>query len=424
MSHRLAGRVCVAGVGCTRFGDLATTPGIAGLSLQELAAAAAREALDDAGLRGPHIGALYAGDGMSPTPHPASPATDLAAWVGMSLRPAVRVGADGSTTAVGVGLAVAAIASGAVDTALVVGVEATRSLPVAAGRSRVVTAVDGFPDPRDTCDDHPYAVLQGHDLVDTDNGIVAQGYMRRHGVSVEDYDRAMFELCRTHRLHGSINPRAILRTTLDAEAADLGFAGGYDLWRSDSNPFVAWPSRRRSTATAADGASAVVLVRAEAATGLPGRAVAVRGFGAATAPAPGYSVDPTAWPHCRVATRNACAMAGVSTMDVDYLHVDDTSHVMGVVTAEQAGYLPFGEGLRAAREGRLRFDGDRPMNTHGGRHAFGDARAANAGADIHQTVQQIRGRAGRAQIVPPPRIALIATHGRAVLSHTLVLEGL
>ncbi|RTL69538.1 MAG: thiolase family protein [Pseudonocardiaceae bacterium] len=425
MPEGLAGRVCIAGVGCTRFGDLASAPGLAGPTLQELAAAAAREALEDAGLRGPDVGALYAGDVSLPTSHLRSTATDLAAWIGMRLSPAVHVDAAGATTSVGVGLATEAIASGVIDTALVVGVEAGRSTPRGGSPYQWDALPAGRPSGRDgTCPGRVLTTREGHDAVAADDGIVAQGYMRRHGVSAKDFDRAMFELCRTQRLHGSLDPRAILRTTLEEEAGERGFGGPFEFWQSDLNPFVAWPSRRLSTATAADGASAVVLVRTEATAGLPSRAVAVRGFAAATATAPGYLLDPTEWPHIRVATRKAYRMAGIRRADVDHLHVDDSSHVMGIVTAEQMGYLRFGDGLRAAHDGRLRFDGDRPMTTHGGRHAFGDAGAASAGSDIHHVVRQIRAEAGRAQILPPPRLAVIATHGHMAISHTLVLEGL
>ncbi|HYO19924.1 MAG TPA: hypothetical protein VES02_14800 [Dermatophilaceae bacterium] len=62
MAHRLATGVAIAGVGCTPFGSLLTTPAIAGLTLQELAAMAAREALEHAGLRGQDIDTVYLGN--------------------------------------------------------------------------------------------------------------------------------------------------------------------------------------------------------------------------------------------------------------------------------------------------------------------------------------------------------------------------
>ena len=48
MSTKLNEPVFVLGVGCTKFGDLFETPEIKGLSIEELAAMAVKEALNDA----------------------------------------------------------------------------------------------------------------------------------------------------------------------------------------------------------------------------------------------------------------------------------------------------------------------------------------------------------------------------------------
>lgn len=87
-------------------------------------------------------------------------------------------------------------------------------------------------------------------------------------------------------------------------------------------------------------------------------------------------------------------------------------------------YLQPGQGLAAAREGRLRFDGDRPMSTHGGRHAFGHAWGASAGSDIYEAVLQMRGKAGKRQMPKRPETAVIHTHGYAMISTAVALGGL
>lgn len=116
-------------------------------------------------------------------------------------------------------------------------------------------------------------------------------------------------------------------------------------------------------------------------------------------------------------------MADIRPEQIGYLHTHDCSHISGLTNAELSGYLPEGKGLTYAAEGRLRFDGDRPMSTHGGRHAFGHAWAASAGADTLEAMDQIRGRAGKKQIPTPPQIAVVHTHGYAMISTVLVLRG-
>ena len=115
-------------------------------------------------------------------------------------------------------------------------------------------------------------------------------------------------------------------------------------------------------------------------------------------------------------------MAGITPRDIGYLHVHDCSHISSVCVAEQSGYLPEGKGLIYAREGRLRFDGDRPMSTHGGRLAFGHAWAASAGADTYEAVKQMRGAGGEKQIRPFPEISVVHTHGYAMVSTVIVLK--
>lgn len=76
-------------------------------------------------------------------------------------------------------------------------------------------------------------------------------------------------------------------------------------------------------------------------------------------------------------------------------------------SAEIAGYLPKCEGWRIALDGRTGFDGDRPINTNGGRSRFGHAYAASGLADVGEVVQQMRGQCGSRQVKKLPETALI-----------------
>jgi acetyl-CoA C-acetyltransferase len=117
-------------------------------------------------------------------------------------------------------------------------------------------------------------------------------------------------------------------------------------------------------------------------------------------------------------------MAGITARDIDYLHTHDCSHISGICTAEMIGFIEPGKALHYARDGRLRFDGDRPMSTHGGRHAFGHAWAASAGSDTYEAVLQMRGDAGARQTKKRPAISVIHTHGYAMIGTVLVLGGM
>jgi acetyl-CoA C-acetyltransferase len=316
------------------------------------------------------------------------------------------------------------IASGVYRRVLVVGLESTLSQP----KKLSPYERESIPTEEmwlwtDYCVNQAYSVPQGYDIFPTYNGIIAQAYCRKYGLSMEEFDRGMFELCRTRRLHGSLNKKAILQQTLKEEAAGYGFSDPYAFWTSAYNPFLAWPSRLRSVVSAADGASAIVLGAADAVEAAAPMPVQVKGWGVTVSDLPWYADDPTVMAYDRMSFDKAYAMAGISPDDIDYLHVHDCSHISSICTAELSGYLPEGRGLTFARDGALRFDGDRPMSTHGGRHAFGHAWAASAGADTYEAVKQLRGAGGARQIPKTPHTAVVHTHGYAMVSTVMVYEG-
>jgi acetyl-CoA C-acetyltransferase len=424
MANKLKEPAYILGVGCTRFGNLLETPEIKGFSLQELAAEAAREALADAGLGPQDVDAVFVGNVTMPTSQMPATYSQVANWLGTQFKAGVHFDAACSTTNVGASMAAMGIASGAYDKVLVVGLESTQSQPKDLSPfERGTIPTEEMWLWTDHCVNQAYSVPQGYDIFPTYNAFNALGYCRKHGISLDDLDRGLFELCRTRRLHGSMNPKAIRQQTLEDEAKELGFDDPWEFWTSRYNPHVAWPSRLYSVVTPADGASAMVLGRPEEAVSGASDPVELKGFGMSVMDLPWYTDDPTVMPIDEHSFRKAYEMSGIGPEDIDYLHTHDCSHIMSICVAELSGYLPQGQGLKYAEEGRLRFDGDKPMSTHGGRHAFGHAWAASAGSDTYEAVLQIRGKAGARQIQNPPKTAVIHTHGYAMISTVLVLEG-
>lgn len=424
MVVQLNSPVYILGAGCTKFGNLLDTPEIKGLSLQELASQAVKEALADAHTDPSEIDYVVIGNHMGQSMNIGSVFSQLAKWTGMQYKPAVQMSAACSTTNVAATLAATQIASGVCKKVLVIGFEATQNRPIGySPYEREPIPTDKMWLWTDFGVNQAYAVPQGYDIFPSYNGLMALGYTRKYGYSIEDFDRSMMELCRTRRLHGSLTPKAALQETLEDEAKRLGFNDVFEFWTSAYNPFLAWPSRLRSVVTACDGASAMVLSGPEGADSYAGTPVELKGWGISVGDMQWYNEDPTYFISDKIAFDKAYEMAGIAPTDINYLHVHDCSHIASIITAEQSGYLPLGEGLNYARDGRLRFDGDKPMSTHGGRHAFGHAWAASAGSDTYEAINQIRGRAGAKQINIPPEIAVIHTHGYAMISTVLVLKG-
>ena len=72
-----------------------------------------------------------------------------------------------------------------------------------------------------------------------------------------------------------------------------------------------------------------------------------------------------------------------------------------------------GEGWKYFIDGRTAFDGDKPINTNGGRCSFGHAHAASGLADIYEAVMQMRGVCGERQVKKLPKTAFIRGFGGA-----------
>lgn len=227
-----------------------------------------------------------------------------------------------------------------------------------------------------SCDD-VMVVAEAHPGEAFDEEALARAYCRKHGRSYEAYEEAMFELARTRRLHGALAGRC---ESLETEARRRDFTSEQALWRSGT-----------VRPAAATGSTAIVLARAT-----DDAAVRVLGVGGAT------GGDPIDRACVSIAAARALEMACASARDVDYL--DAPGALASLCIAEQVGYLPVSEALRAAALGRTRFDRDRAMVTSGGSHARDDA---SGGRAVCEAIVQLRGSAGARQLSRVPQRAMV-----------------
>ena len=95
-----------------------------------------------------------------------------------------------------------------------------------------------------------------------------------------------------------------------------------------------------------------------------------------------------------------------------------------LLAAEEVGYLPRGEGWKYVLEGRTAFDGDKPINSSGGRTSYGHAFGASGMADVYEAVIQMRGEAGAHQVKKQPKTVFLRGFGggqnvRAIIMRTV-----
>ena len=176
------------------------------------------------------------------------------------------------------------------------------------------------------------------------------------------------------------------------------------------NPKVTQYLRVTGFETKCDGAAAIVLMPTEMAVarGLDHKVIDILGTGSAAYEGATLANEKTGTIR---GTKQVYELTGVSPDEVDLLFINDFFMAGDIVVPEEVGYVPRGEAWQYAIDGRFAFDGDKPINTHGGRCNFGHAHGASGIADIVEAVKQMRGEAGATQMKKLPRTTLFRGFG-------------
>lgn len=123
------------------------------------------------------------------------------------------------------------------------------------------------------------------------------------------------------------------------------------------------------------------------------------------------------------ASKRAFAMAGLRPSDIQLCSIYDSFTFTVLLSLEAAGFCKPGQGLAFIKEHDLHFDGDWPLNTHGGQLSFGQPGLAGGLSHIAEAVHQIQRRAGTRQITDCDRAFCTGSGGMLSEQVALVLEG-
>lgn len=367
-------------------------------TVETLAVAAAREAIEHSGLTARDIDAIVLGHfnaGFSQQDFTA--ALVLQADPDLRFKPAVRAEnacASGSA-AVFQGLnMIEAKRAGAV---LVVGVEKMTHAGGADVAANLLRAA--------------YLAEEG----DTEGGFagifgkIAQAYFQRYG----DQSDVLARIAAKNHKNGVNNPWAQMRK-------DLGYA--FCRAESDKNPFVAGPLKRTDCSLVSDGAAALVLASPElAAEAL--RAVQFRGRAHVQDFLPMSRRDIVLLEGCTHAWQGAFAEAGVCLNDLSFVETHDCFTIAELIEYEAMGLVPPGQGARAVLEGWTEIGGRLPVNPSGGLKAKGHPIGAT-GVSMHAlSAMQLCGSAPEGMQVAGAELAGVFNMGGAgVANYASVLE--
>ena len=223
-----------------------------------------------------------------------------------------------------------------------------------------------------------------------------------------------------HEIKNDLDNYAVtIRQKNEEMAKEAGYDDVWEYMKSPNNPKMTQYLRTSSDSCVADGAAACIVVPTEMAGQFTDKPIEVLGIGASVLDAivPHLEKKATA-----EAARQVYELTGLTADDMDLLLVNDFIGSSAFLAAEEVGYLPKGEGWKYVLDGRIAYDGDKPMNTNGGRTSYGHAFAASGMADVFEAVTQMRGEAGERQVKKLPKHTFLRGFGGAQNVRAIILE--
>ncbi|WP_457549041.1 thiolase domain-containing protein [Archaeoglobus sp.] len=378
-------RVAVIGVGCSKFGELWE------MGFRDIVISAGVEALEDAGLEGREIEAVYAGN-MSAgryigQEHIASLIADYSGLADLHI-PCIRVEAGDASGGVALRQAYMAVASGMHD------------IVIAAGAEKV-TDVPNAMEILSSSADVEWEVFNGANLPAL-YAMIARAHMKRNGTKEEDL--AMVSV-KNHK-NATLNPKAMFRREITLDVAM-------------NSPYIAEPLKLFDCAPICDGASVVILASEEVARDYTDTPVYIKACTQASDYIALHSRrDITVMDAVVHASRQAYKIAKIEPRDVDVAEVHDSFTIAEIMAYEDLGFVEKGRGAELIREGVTELDGDLPVNPSGGLKAFGHAVGATGVRQAVEIVLQLRGDAGKRQVDAETGLSLNVggTGGTAVVT--------
>jgi acetyl-CoA C-acetyltransferase len=330
-------------------------------SLAQLHAEVAKGALEDAGLTRQDVdGYFCAGDA------PGLGGLSMIDYMGLKVRHVDTTETGGSSYVIHVGHAAQAIAMGKCDVALITLAGRPRAEGMATG-----TAPRNYGNAPDVPFEFPYAPT-----VVNQYAMCAMRHMHEFGTTGEQL--AWIKVAASQ--HAQYNEHALLREVVTVE----------DVVNS---PMISDPLHRLDCCVITDGGGAVVVVKPEIAKRLKRPLVKVLGAGEAPKHQMGGKIDLT---YCGAVWSGppAFAEAGVKPTDIKYASIYDSFTITVLMTLEDLGFCPKGQGGKFVSDGNLISGvGKLPFNTDGG--GLCNNHPANRGGmtKVIEAVRQLRGEA-------------------------------
>ena len=377
-SHGIKDRVAIIGMGCTRFAEHWD------MGVDELLLAATGEAFGSAGVSKQDVDAYWLGTAQS-----GMSGLTLSRPLRLQGKPVTRVENYCATGSEALRQAAYAVASGAYDMAMAVGVEKVKDSGY--------QGLNAFPIPNDGTQRTLTAAAMF--------SMVAPAYAQRYGVSNEEMRTVLARIASKNHANGARNPRAQFRKEMSVErlCAMPAVAGGLSVF---------------DCAGVADGAAAAIVVRAEDAFRYTPKPLLIKALSLVAGDGSGATdpaYDYTSFPEVAASAADAYAQAGITSPrdELAMAEVHDCFTPTELVLMEDLGFADRGTAWKQVLAGGFDLDGDLPVNPDGGLKSFGHPVGATGLRMVFEAWLQLRGEA-------PPERRIPASGSRSLaLTHNL-----
>jgi acetyl-CoA C-acetyltransferase len=391
-------KVAIIGMGCTKFGELWDK------SAEDLMVEAFKEAIKDAGIETKDIQAAWQGNHYTEVNvgHSALPSSTTLKLPFIPVTHVENFCASGSEAFRG---ACYAVASGACDIALAIGVEKLKDLGYA-----------GLPDARHVMTlGTLYRIIWPNQTGPGAFAMMATRYFDRYRLDSKEGKRILAQISVKSHHNGALNPKAHLRREITVE----------DVLKA---PIVAWPLGLLDSCGVSDGAAAAIVVRADMAKNFSPDPIYVKALQIAVDSGESLMYNQYDYTHVEPTTRAAMKAyeeAGIKDPreEISMMEVHDCFSITELITYEDLLISSRGKAREDVESGFFELGGKIPCQPSGGLKCFGHPIGATGLRMLYEMYKQLQGKAEARQI-KDPKIGLTHNVGgfpsRAVASVTIV----
>ena len=378
-SKGICDQVAIVGMGCTPFGEHWEK------SADDLLVDSATAAFESAGIIKDDVDAYWLG-----TMGSGYSGLTLSRPLKIDYKPVTRVENFCATGSEAFRNACYAVASGAYDVVMAIGVEKLKD----SGYSGLVVG--------DVAGDGTQAALTAPAMF----SLLAPAYCKKYGVTDEEMKDVLTRIAWKNHYNGARNPRAQFRKEVSKDAIC-------------NSPLVAGPLGIFDCSGVSDGSAAAVIVRAEDAHRYTDKPLFVKALSFVAGPANG-PIDPeydyTTFTEVVRSAEDAYKQAGIDDprASLAMAEVHDCFTPTELVLMEDLGFAERGMAWKEAIAGTYDLAGDLPVNPDGGLKSFGHPIGASGLRMLFECWLQLRGEA------PEERaIASVKSGKKLGLTHNL-----